>query len=169
MNFSSFWTIWFWIAHVVAWSMASHFTMGVPFDMIVQANREKDEGGPWAQATDMLARAQVFRITFFSDRYGTYLTALAAFILSTLVTLGFVFESELARAILSIMGPLTLIYALSIRQAEKARARDLSGVALRRLVTRQRFINQAIGVLAVFCAVALAVWEVTRGLTPVWM
>ena len=46
MNFQSFWSLWFWLTHAVAWSLASHFTMGVPYDLVVETNREEAEDGP---------------------------------------------------------------------------------------------------------------------------
>ena len=167
MDFSSFWTVWFWVTHVIAWSMASHFTLGVPFDAIIQANREK-EPGPWSEAVEGMAQAQVYRFSFFYDRYGVALTAISTFLLTLLATLGFWTDVELARALLTILLPLTLIYLLSMRVALRARDAGLTGTELRRAITRQRFWNQLVGVLAVFFAVCLAVWEVARNITPMW-
>ena len=81
MSPDSFWTLWFWIAHVVTWSMASHFAMGVPYDMVVEANREKDEDGPWSRATEALILAQSFRFASMARRFGTALAAVVAFLI----------------------------------------------------------------------------------------
>ena len=168
MNFSSFWTIWFWIAHIVAWSMASHFALGGPFDMIMEANREKDDDGPWSRATENLILAQVFRFHSMGRKYGTALTAISAFILSVLATMCFYPQMEFARALLTILGPLTLIYFLSIRTVDRIEAEQPRGRALRDAVRRQRFWNQVVGLLAVLMATVAAIAEFVRGITPVW-
>ena len=55
-----------------------------------------------------------------------------------------------------------------VGQALKARRLQLQGVALRRLIQRQRFWNQLIGVLALIAAVSLAIWEVLHSVSPFW-
>ncbi|MEM8657896.1 MAG: hypothetical protein AAGF22_07350 [Pseudomonadota bacterium] len=164
MNFNSFWTIWFWLAHVVAWSMASHFTLGVPFDMVVEANREKEEGGPYARATDAMIQAQIFRFTTLFRRYGMLLSGSTAFLIAVLLTLGTLGDSEFARAMLSIMIPLTLIYIFTIRFAIRMEREGLSGATLRKALGKQRLINQLFGLLGISMAVLLAMYQaISRG------
>ncbi|MSU89951.1 hypothetical protein GE300_10055 [Rhodobacteraceae bacterium 2CG4] len=167
MSPDSFWTLWFWIAHVVAWSMASHFAMGVPYDMIVEANRETAEDGPWARATEAMILAQAFRFTAMARRFGVAAAAAVAFLLSMLVTLGLHTDIEFARAVATILGPLTLIYVLTVRTAFRIEQTHARGAALRRMIRTQRLQNQMIGLMAIAIAVAVAVWEVMRNIVPI--
>jgi len=167
MSPDSFWTLWFWIAHVVAWSMASHFAMGVPFDMIVEANREKSEDGPWVRATEALILAQAFRFTSMARRFGVAAAAAIAFLLSMLLTLGIHTDIEFARAVATILAPLSLIYVLTIRTAFRIESSGARGAALRRMVRGLRLQNQLVGLLAITCAVAVAIWEVMRDMVPI--
>lgn len=166
MVLESIWTIWFWIAHAVAWSMASHFAMGVPWDMVLQANREKDEDGPWSRAADGMIRAQVFRFTEIGQRFGTGLVGVTAFVLAAAGTLAVQAELEFARAALTFLVPLTAIYALSFRTATRMKVQALAGRPLRDEVRKQRFWNQFIGVLAIAGAAATGVWQFLSNLTP---
>lgn len=162
MHFGSFWTIWFWVTHAVVWSLASHFAMGVPYDMIVEANREDDPDGPWAEAADYLIRAQVYRFSAYHDRLGVMLSGIAAFILSMLLTLGIVANLEMALAIFTLMLPLILIYVVTVRVALSIRGTDPDRPALRARIRRLRLFNQLFGLLGIIMAVALAVWIVIR-------
>ncbi len=164
MNFDSFWTLWFWITHVVAWSMASHFTMGVPYDMVIEANREKVEDGPYARATEALIQAQVFRFATLGRKYGVLLTGFSAFLLTTLITLGTLGDLEFARALLTLLAPLTFIYVLTVRAAIKVQRTGARDTDLRAVIKRQRIINQLIGLLGVSLAVVAAMYEALSNL-----
>lgn len=166
MSFDSFWTLWFWICHVAAWSLASHFTMGVPYDMVQEANREKTESGPWAQAAEAMILAQVFRFTTIARHYGTLLTGFTAFILAMIATLATLADLEFARALGTIMFPLALIYALTIRTAERIDRDAPRGRALRVRVRNQRLVNQFVGLLGITSAVGLALLEAIRDMNP---
>ena len=159
MSFDSFWSLWFWIVHVVAWSMASHFTMGVPYDLVVEANREKTEDGPYQRAAEALINAQIFRFAEMWRRYSLLVTGFSAFLISMLATLGTLGRLEFARALLTIILPLTLLYSLTIRKALKLERLQLSGLALRKAIRRQRLINQLVGLMGVILAVILAVYQ----------
>lgn len=164
MNLDSFWTLWFWITHVIAWSMASHFTMGVPYDMVIEANREKVEDGPYARATEALIQAQVFRFAALGRKYGVLLTGFSAFLLATLITLGTLGDLEFARALLTFLVPLTLVYVTTVQAAIKAQSAGTRDADLRAVIKRQRIINQLIGLLGVSLAVVAAMYEALNNL-----
>ncbi|NNU80734.1 hypothetical protein HMH01_09825 [Halovulum dunhuangense] len=168
MDFGSFWTVWFWICHVATWSVLSHFALGVPFDMILEVNREKSEDGPWARATEALILAQVFRYTALGRRYGVVLTGVTAFLVTVLLTFSVMEQMELARALATILLPMTVIYATSLQTAFRIERRGLRGADLRGAVRFQRLVNQLIGLLAIMAAVALAIWEQVRLMQPWW-
>jgi len=159
MDFSSFWTVWFWITHVIAWSMASHFTLGVPFDMVQEADRESGEDGPWVQATEAMIQAQVFRFASYSSRFGTLMAGVSAFLLTVCFSLGILSDVEMARAALTFFIPLTLMYCLGVRFARKVEAQGLTGADLRKRYRLLRLLNQLVGLLAIFMAVALAIYQ----------
>ena len=43
IDMRSFSNLWFWIALAVMWSTASHWVLGVPFDMVLRARRHGEE------------------------------------------------------------------------------------------------------------------------------
>lgn len=162
MHRDSFWTIWFWITHVVAWSLASHFTLGVPYDMVLEAQREKSEDGPWMQAAEAMILAQAFRFTSYTDRFGPILMGVSAFVLSVLTTLGTLGDLEFARAMLTLVFPITLIYIVSIRGAFHIRDNGIRGADLLVRIKWMRIYNQLIGLIGVAMAVTLAIYQAVR-------
>lgn len=158
MNLESLWTLWFWIMHVIAWSMTSHFVLGVPFDVIVQANREKDEAGPWTFHADAMIRASVFRVVSYFRKMGTVIVGVWSFLIGSLLTFAILFQNEFCMAALTFMLPLTAIYAVSIRWALWIDGTELGPTELRQAVRRLRFWVQLFGVIAVILAGAIAVY-----------
>lgn len=169
LDFSSFWTIWFWIAHVVTWSLASHYTLSVPFDMIIRANRAEDESGDWARHCEATILAALFRIVTMFNRFGTIIVAIWFFLLSVLATFAFWFDQEFSAALFTILGPLTLLYGISVWRAFKLDAAGLRGQELRDAVRRQRLINQGIGLLGIIFASVMAIFEILKTISPFWM
>lgn len=167
MNFSSFWTLWFWIAHVIAWSMASHFTLGVPFDIVQEADREAGEDGPWVHAAEAMIHAQAFRFASYGRRFGPLMTGVSAFIISVCITLSILADLELARALLTFFVPLTLVYIVTMRFARRVEADGLTGAALRKKLRMQRLVNQLIGLLAIAMAVMFAIYQAVRDI-EIW-
>ncbi|MEO0388213.1 MAG: hypothetical protein AAF281_11895 [Pseudomonadota bacterium] len=167
MDFDSLWTLWFWITHVMAWSLTSHFTMGVPFDMVVQANREQNKNGPWTTHCDAMIRASIFRLNAVFDRFGTAIVATWSFLIASLATSGVFFQIEFALALVTLLGPLTIIFSLTTWQARRMGAADLSPAGLRDGVRRLRFWNQVCGVVGIVLAATAAVWNIARTVTPI--
>ena len=60
IDMRSFSNLWYWIALAVLWSSVSQWVLGVPFDMILRARREK-EGEAMDDLQD-LVRINVNRI-----------------------------------------------------------------------------------------------------------
>lgn len=165
MNLDSVWTLWFWITHVIAWSMASHFALGVPYDMVLEAQRKRDGHEDWEQASEAMILAQVFRFVSYSRRFGPSVVGVSMFIVSALLTLATMADMEFARALLTLFGPLILIYIFTIRTALRIDAAQDRGEALFRRLKIQRLINQFIGLIAIASAVMLAIFEAVDDLT----
>lgn len=154
IDMRSFSNLWYWIALAVTWSTASHYVLGVPFDLIVRARRQ---GGPVAEDMLMLTGVNVRRLLAIGREAGVTLTLVASFLLSLVVVLGFVFGVEFAQAVALIVVPLSGVGLLSLRTAARlepvlAEAPAVETVA--RILIRHRVMVQALGMVAL-CVSAL--------------
>ena len=148
IDFRSFSNLWFWIALAVTWSTASHWVLGVPWDMAIRAQKGKN-----AQSIvdfEDMVRINSNRILFIAHESGLWLTGMVGFGLTVLVLLGFVYDNEFSQAVFMLSLPLTLVGLLSVRTATRIRAEGLSGPALIKRLSRHRFTIQVIGVVSLF-------------------
>jgi hypothetical protein len=157
IDMRSFTSIWYWIVVAVVWSTTAHWTMGVPFDAVNRARRE--QGGEAQEDFETLVRVNSNRLVHIMDVSGTWVVALAFFLLSVLALLGFWYTIELAQAVFLITGPLTIVALLSVRNARYIRARGTQGHELRRRIGRQRFFNQVIGLISIFITAFWGMWN----------
>ncbi|MEL6205205.1 MAG: component of SufBCD complex [Pseudomonadota bacterium] len=150
----SFSNLWFWIALAVMWSLASHYVLGVPYDMVVRARRR---GGEAEADLHDLVRVQVNRLLYIADTGGLFLLGLTCFLLTTLGTLGFVYDLEFAQAVFLLMMPMSIVFGLSLRTAKRIHEAD--GAGLYRMLGRHRFTVQAIGMLSIFGTAVWGMWQ----------
>lgn len=155
----SFSNLWFWIALAVVWSSASHWVLGVPFDMVGRAR--KHGGQAEADLTD-ITRVNVNRLLYIADVAGLWLIGFAFFVLTALVILGFWYRIEFAQALFLLGLPMSLVFALSIRTAAMIAGAGLSGEALCQRLTRHRLYTQMIGTLSIFVT---ALWGMYQNLS----
>jgi len=155
IDLNSFWNLWYWILTVIIWSMTAHWTIGVPFDAIVRADRQ---GGVFAEHLDALVDINVHRLIYYFERGGVVFAGFAGFMLAGVATLGFYFGSEVFMAVFMLLAPLTLVMALSVRFAYRIRQAGWRGAELRQRMRWRRLWNQAIGLLAISAATVVAVW-----------
>ena len=151
----SFSNLWYWIALAVTWSSASHWVLGVPFDMVLRARRK---GGQAAEDMVVLTRVNVARLLTIGRDAGVVLAVVVSFLLSTLVVLGFVYGIEFAQAVSLIMVPLALVGGLSLRAAarlEPVLAGAVTPEAVAAALVRHRIAIQAVGMVAI---TATAMW-----------
>ncbi len=149
---ASFQSIWYWVLHVVVWSLACYRTLGVPHDMLLRAGRLPEV----AARIDTLAAIAAARIGGVYDHFGVPLAAAAGFLLAALGALGFVSRIEVAQAAFLLALPLCVIGYSKLRLALAVRRRGLAGPALVLALSRRRVWHQFIAVLAMFAAVATA-------------
>ncbi|KQB17171.1 component of SufBCD complex [Rhodobacter capsulatus] len=154
IDMRSFSNLWYWIALAVTWSTASHYVLGVPFDLILRARRR---GGPVAEDMLMLTAVNVRRLLSIGREAGVMLTLVTSFLLSLILGLGFVFRIEFAQAVALILVPLSGVGLLSLRTAARlepvlAEAPEVEVVA--RILLRHRVSVQAIGMGSI-CFTAL--------------
>ncbi|WP_425038761.1 component of SufBCD complex [Primorskyibacter sp. S187A] len=147
IDMRSFSNLWYWIALAVMWSTASHWVLGVPFDMV---SRARKYGGQTMIDLEDLTRINVNRLLFIGRMAGIWLVAVFCFILSGLFTAGFVLANEFAQATFLLVFPLSIIWLLSVNTAKLIEMQELHGEALCRRITRHRFHIQVLGILFIF-------------------
>ena len=114
IDMRSFSNLWYWIGLAVLWSSASHWVLGVPYDMVMRARRH---GGGLAADMEMLAHINVKRLLYIARTAGTWLVAFIAFFLTMLALLGFAYDVEFAQAVLFMALPMTIVGLVSLRTA----------------------------------------------------
>ena len=155
----SFSNLWFWIALAVVWSSASHWVLGVPFDLVQRARRI--EGQSMVDLED-LTRINVNRLLYIGRVSGLWVMGLTCFILSALAVLGFAYELEIAQALFLLGFPLSLVGLLNLSTARLIETEHLRGEALCKRLTRCRLYTQMIGTLAIFVT---ALWGMYQNLS----
>ena len=156
IDMRSFSNLWFWIVLAVMWSSASHFVLGVPWDMVMRARRR---GGQTAADVDTLARIKAARLVYILDEAGLFLTGFVMALLSGLGVLGFVYGIEFCQAVFLLGAPMAVVGALSMRAARAVIAGGLAGEALWLQLRRHRRAVQAIGMVAIFFTALWGMWQ----------
>ena len=147
MDMRSFSNLWFWIVLAVVWSSASHWVLGVPFDMVGRARRN---GGQAETDLEDLVRINANRLLFIAQEAGLWLAGIVSALLTMLALLGFAYGVEMAQALFLMGFPMTLVGLLSLSTARRVRQTDSRGEALWRRLRLHRIVVQAIGMVAIF-------------------
>lgn len=147
IDMRSFSNLWYWIVLAVAWSSASHWVLGVPWDTVLRARRV---GGQTEIDLQDLVRINTNRILHIVDVSGSWMTLIGFFVHSLLVGLGFFYGVEFAQAVFLLLGPMSLVGILSIITSRKIKAEACEGEALRRRLGRHRFWVQLLGMVSIF-------------------
>ncbi|PTQ75147.1 hypothetical protein C8N42_10262 [Celeribacter persicus] len=143
----SFSNMWYWIALAVLWSTASHFVLGVPFDLALRARRQ---GGQHMADLEDLVRINTGRILNIAEVSGLMLTALAGAIITILAITGFIYGIEFSQAVFLMIFPMVFVGLLNIRLARRIASEAPEGAQLVAMLRRQRFYVQLIGMLSIF-------------------
>lgn len=152
----SFSNLWYWLVLGAAWSAASHYVLGVPWDMVTRARRH---GGQDEDALHDVLRVHVLRMVALGERGGTWLLALASFLLTALALLGFAYGVEFAQASFLLVAPLSAVWLLRLRVARHLAAGGAPGAALYVRLGRHRRAVQTIGVLAIFVTALFGMYQ----------
>jgi hypothetical protein len=147
IELKTFSSVWYWLAVVVTWSVASNWLIGVPFDMLFRARKHGTE-----ELADLEAMVDinVRRIVAFDNSLGPWLTGLAAFLLAGLGMMGFYYHLELAQGLFILAGPLTLIALINMRLAQQLHQQPLSNKDLVRRLFVVRLWTQIIAMVTLF-------------------
>lgn len=147
IDLRSFSNLWFWIALAVVWSSASHWVLGVPFDIVLRARRQ---GGQAETDLHDIVRVNINRMLYVEEVAGAWLLAFVCFVLTGLGILAFAYWVEFAQAVFVLALPMSLIGLLSLRTAHKIRDETLEGEPLRACLSRHRLWTQVLGMVSIF-------------------
>lgn len=147
IDLRSFSNLWFWIALAVTWSSASHWVLGVPYDMVLRARRH---GGQALSDLEDMTRINVNRMLYIVHTSGLWLLGFLFFLLTAFATLGFFYKIEFAQAVFLLAAPLSAVGVLSVFTARRIEAGENRGPELQRRLHMHRFATQMIGILAIF-------------------
>lgn len=159
IDMRSFSNLWFWIALAVVWSTASHWVLGVPFDMVARARRQ---GGQAEEDLETLVNVYANRLVFIADVSGLWLLAIMCFLLTGFGLLGFVYRVEFAQAIFLLALPMSIVGLLNLGLARQIASNRLTGEDMRRALTRHRTKVQGVGMVAISVT---AIWGMYQNLT----
>ena len=159
IDMRSFSNLWYWIALAVVWSSASHWVLGVPFDMVLRARRV---GGQAEQDLQDITRVNVNRMLYIGRVSGLWILGLSCFVLSALAMLGFHYEVEFAQAVFLLGFPMSFVALLNLSTARLIEAEQPQGELLHKRLSRCRLFTQLIGALAIFVT---ALWGMYQNLS----
>ena len=159
IDMRSFSNLWFWIALAVLWSSASHWVLGVPYDLVLRARRN---GGQAERDLEDIARVNVNRLLYIGRVSGPWLVGIIFFLLSMLATTGFVYRVEFAQALFLLAAPMSAVAVLSAATARRIEREQAHGPLLRKRLARCRLYTQMIGMLSIFVT---ALWGMYQNLS----
>ncbi len=155
IDLRTFTSIWYWLAVIVSWAVASHWLIGVPFDLLFRARK----CGPQEIADlEAIVDVNVRRFAGLTDKAGPWLLGFIAFVLTTLGMGGFYYGFEMAQGLFVLGAPLTLVIILNVKAAYELRANPLSGPDLVSRLFNMRVWSQAIGMVAIFGTAIYGMW-----------
>ncbi len=158
IDMRSFSNLWYWIGLAVIWSTASHWVLGVPFDMVLRAKRKGEQAE--ADLEDMV-RINCNRLLYIGRVSGLWLLAFGSAVITALVILGFWYHVEFAQALFFFVFPLSIIGLLSLSTARLITDEGSAGALLQKRLGRHRLYTQIIGMLSVFVT---AMWGMYQNL-----
>jgi len=156
IDMRSFSNLWYWMAVAVVWSTASHYGLGVPYDLVSRARRQ---GGEASADLETMVEINVRRLMNIQTMAGLWLVGFGAFVLTALALMAFLYDFEFAQAVLLIVAPMTLVGILTLATARRIAAGRVDRADLVRTLTRHRFAVQAIGVVAIMVTTMWGMWQ----------
>ncbi|SMO39907.1 component of SufBCD complex [Ruegeria faecimaris] len=146
IDMRSFSNLWYWIGLAVLWSSASHWAMGVPYDLVVRARRV---GGQSEQDLMDIVRINGNRLLYILDVSGLAILAFSCFLFTGLATLGFYYGVEFAQAVFLLLFPICLVVLINVSAARKLRRETPSLEYISKILTRCRIYTQIVGMISI--------------------
>ena len=159
IDLRSFSNLWFWIALAVVWSSASHWVMGVPYDMVQRSRRD---GGQATVDLEDITRVNVNRMLFIGRVSGVWILGFVCFALSGLLVLGFWYNVEFAQAVFLLGFPMSIVGLINLSTARLIESEGFTGDLVAKRLTRCRLYTQMIGMVAIFVT---ALWGMYQNLS----
>ncbi len=146
IDMRSFSNLWFWIVLAVIWSTASHWVMGVPYDLVVRARRV---GGQVEVDLLDIVRINTNRLLYFLEMSGVIMLALVCFVFTGMATMGFYYGVEFAQALFLLMFPMAIVTLINIFHARRLRQHELTMDRVAKTLSRCRLYTQIIGMISI--------------------
>lgn len=156
IDLRSFSNLWYWIALAVLWSSASHWVLGVPWDLITRARRR---GGEAEEDMMLLVGVNVRRLLYIARNAGLWLVGVTAFLLSALALMGFWYWVEFAQAVFLLFAPMAIVGAASFRVARLIEQDAPDPEMVWRRLFWHRLTIQGIGIVAIFVTAMWGMWQ----------
>lgn len=170
----SFGTVWYWLLLLGLWSATGRSILGVPAEVVARARAAMRSDTPESPAVlnllDWLSLALPrWRL---GRTEGAVFLGIAAFCLSSLALLGFLYGLEMAQALTLMLSPFLLLFWLRILLARRlmplmARAEagelpmtELAQQTVRRMIWHRRFVSLLSVVSVAITALWGAIWVV---------
>lgn len=158
IDLRSFSNLWYWIALSVTWSSASHWVLGVPYDMVRRARKHGGEG-PAQHDLEEILRVNVARMLYIVRGSGLMIVLFVSFLVTSLLVLAINYAVEFAQAVLCILLPMLLVTALSLKIAVRIETMEYHGTDLDSLLSRHRAVIQMIGMVAIFFTAVFGMYQ----------
>lgn len=157
IDMRSFSNLWYWIGLAVLWSTVSHWVVGVPYDSILRARRQK----PDSAMSDLqdLVRVNVKRVLYIAEVSGAWIALFASAVLTALALMAFYYKVEFAQALFLLVMPMSLVALLTLRTARRIATEESVGDMLLRRLLRHRFATQAIGLMSIFVTAMFGMYK----------
>lgn len=147
IDLRSFSNLWFWIMLALIWSSASHWVLGIPYDLVLRARKK---GGQYEADLEDLVRINVGRLLYISRASGLAMLSFGCFLLSSLAVAGFYYRYEFAQAVFLILFPMSFVMLISLSTARGLEVDDVSREDLYKRLARHRIYVQLIGMTSIF-------------------
>lgn len=147
IDLRSFSNLWFWIMLALLWSSASHWVLGIPYDLVLRARRK---GGQYEADLEDLVRINISRLLYISRASGLAMLSFGCFVLSSLAVIGFYYRYEFAQAVFLIFFPMSIIGLLSLSTARALEVGEFTHEMLYKRLSRHRIYIQLIGMVSIF-------------------
>lgn len=135
----------------MCWMIASHWIIGVPFDMILRARRFGAQAG---SDLETLVDINVRRIQALTQESGGLVIGLLAFILTSVVVSALYYRMEVAQGVMLLILPITCVGGINVVASQRLLRNPLHGADLSKYLIRLRLLIQVIAMVSVFISAA---------------
>lgn len=155
IDLRSFSNLWYWVGLSIFWSTVGHWVIGVPHDMIRRAAHDDHT----LHDVEVLASIYVRRLLYITRTGGVWIVAFLSFALSGLALMAIAYSVEFAQALLCLVVPASLVFAMTLRTALRIEGGEGQGPALLRRLSRHRISVQVVGMVSIFLTAVFGMYQ----------